>query len=279
VKRLKLGIFSSTPDIEKLGFIVKVLTGTPEQIAVSIRTWGFDGVEFMPDPDNIPDPVAFKTAMDNEGVALTVVNSGRMAVQNMALLHDDIKVRQRSLEAFKGFIDFAEHFKAPIGIGVARGKGVKNVSKEEEAEIATEIFKQLGQHAEKAGTKVMLEAAESEFTNFANTMDEVMGWVKAVDSPGFSVMLDTYQLANDEPTIEHGIEVTKGQASHIHLYDPSRWPPGVRSEQDRLDWPNLISTLRKVHMPDTASIVMAPDGDGAAAAIKSAKYLRKLLEE
>ncbi len=279
MKRLKLGIFSSTPDIEELGFVVKVLMGTPQQIAVNIREWGYDGVEFMPDPENIPDPVAFKAAMDNEGVELTVVNSGRMAVQNMALLHDDVIVRQKSLVAFKELIDFAGHFKSPVGIGVARGKGVKNVSKEEEGAIATEIFKQLGQHAENVGTKVMLEAAESEYTNFANTMDEVMGWVKAVDSPGFSVMLDTYQLANDEPSIEHGIEVTKGQATHIHLYDPSRWPPGVRSEKDRLDWPNLISTLHKVHMPDTASVVMAPEGDGAAAAIKSAKYLRQLLEE
>jgi len=279
VKRLRLGIFSSTPDIEDLGFIVKVLTGTPEQIATSINKWGYDGVEFMPDPENIPDPIRFSTALDNEGVALTVVNSGRMAVQNMALLHEDIKIRDRSLEAFKGIIDFAGHFKSPVGLGIARGKGISNVSKLEESEIAADIFKQLAQHAERAGTVVMLEAAESEYTNFANTMEEVMGWVNKIDSPGFSVMLDTYQLANDEPSIEHGIQVTKGQARHIHLYDPSRWPPGVMAKNDRLDWPHLISTLRKVHLPETGSVVLAPEGDPAVAAIKASKYLRGLLNE
>jgi len=279
LNRLKLSIFSSTPDIEDLGFIVKVLTGTPQQLATKIKKWGYDGIEFMPDPDNIPDPISFGAALDNEGVSLTVVNSGRMAVQNMALLHEDIKVRQKSLEAFKRFIDFAGYFKSPVGLGIARGKGVSNVSKEEEAEIATDIFSQLAKHAKKAGTVVMLEAAESEYTNFANTMEEVMGWVSKIDSTGFSVMLDTYQLANDEPSIEHGIQVTKGQARHIHLYDPSRWPPGVKAEQDRLDWPVLISTLRKVHLPSTGSVVLAPEGDPAVAAIKAAKYLRALLDE
>jgi len=278
VKRLKLGIFSSAPDIEDLGFIVKVLTGSPERLAKSIKKWGYDGVEYMPNPENIPDPIRFSGALDNEGVELTVVNSGRMAVQNMALLHEDIKIRERSLEAFKEIVDFAGHFKSPVGLGVARGKGISNVSKLEESEIAADIFKQLAQHAEKAGTIVMLEAAESAYTNFANTMEEVMGWVNRIDSPGFSVMLDTYQLANDEPSIEHGIRVTKGQARHIHLYDPSRWPPGVIAENDRLDWPHLIGILRKVYLPETGSVVLAPEGDPAIAAIKASKYLRGLLE-
>jgi hypothetical protein len=47
---LPLCLFASTPDIIPLGFMVKVLTGTPGEIAGHAVDWGYDGIEFMPDP-------------------------------------------------------------------------------------------------------------------------------------------------------------------------------------------------------------------------------------
>jgi len=46
-----------------LKFVVKVLTGTPEQLAQRAVDWGYDGIEFMPNPERVTDPVVFASSL------------------------------------------------------------------------------------------------------------------------------------------------------------------------------------------------------------------------
>jgi len=66
-----------------------VLTGSPEELAQRCAAWGYDGIELLPDPENIPDPEPYQRALENEGVKLYVVNSGRVAAQGMAQSDED----------------------------------------------------------------------------------------------------------------------------------------------------------------------------------------------
>ena len=197
---VSLCLFASTPDIVDLGFIVKVLTGDIGELPRRAVEWGYSGIEFMPDPENIPEPAAMERALEAAGAVMPVVNSGRMGVQGMALLHEDDRVRRKSIDAFKRMLDFAGYFRARVGLGVARGKGTRVP-----VQLADEVFRELAEHAERAGAVIMLEPADPGVTAFINTMDHAMAWVSRVASPAFSIMLDTYQLAESEPSIEHGI--------------------------------------------------------------------------
>jgi len=80
----------------QLDFVVKVLTGTPEELGRMAVNWGYDGIEFMPDPEHTPDPELFSRLLEQTGAVMPVVNSGRIAAQGMALLHEDIAVREKS---------------------------------------------------------------------------------------------------------------------------------------------------------------------------------------
>jgi hypothetical protein len=42
---MRLCLFSTTPDIAGLGFVVKVLTGTPEELAYRSVEWGYEGID------------------------------------------------------------------------------------------------------------------------------------------------------------------------------------------------------------------------------------------
>jgi sugar phosphate isomerase/epimerase len=210
---------------------------------------------------------------------MPVVNSGRMGVQRMALFHEDEAVRRRSIAAFKRMLDFPGFFGARVGLGVARGKGIPGATKEEMDSLAADVFRELAEYAERAGAVIMLEPADPGVTSYINTMDEAMEWVRCIASPAFSVMLDTYELAESEPSIEHGIHAARGQARHIHLYDPSRWPPGVRAETSRLDWPRIFELLRETGFHGSASVVLVPEGDPAPAARQTALFLRHALTE
>ncbi|MCJ7504026.1 MAG: sugar phosphate isomerase/epimerase [Acidobacteriia bacterium] len=276
---IQLCLFSSTPDMADLSFVVKVLTGTPVELAQRAVAWGYDGIEFMPDPLHVPDPREVDKALKAAGALMPVVNTGRMFAQGMALLHADALVRKDSSEAFKRILDFAGHFKARVGLGAARGAGIPGANREEMDRMAEDVFRELAAHAEKVQAVIMLEPADPGVTSYINTMDEAMAWVERIGSPAFSVMLDTYQLAESEPSLEHGIRAARGQARHIHLYDPSRWPPGVLPEKERLDWPHLARVLRQENFQGSGSVVLALEGDPEPAARKAVAYLRRIFEE
>jgi sugar phosphate isomerase/epimerase len=274
---VKLCLFSSTPDMNALSFVVKVLTGRIEELPRRAVDWGYDGIEFMPDPERVPDPVEFDAVLRASGAVMPVVNTGRMFAQGLTLLDADPAIRKRAIEGFKRILDFAGHFKARVGLGAARGAGIPGATLKEMKSLASEVFHELAAHAEKSGAVIMLEPADPGVTAFINTVEEAMAWVDRVASPAFSVMLDTYQLADSEPSIEHGIRAARGQARHIHFYDPSRWPPGVLAEKDRLDWRHIMRVLREEGFQGSGSVVLAPEGDPEPAARKSAAFLRRQL--
>ena len=85
------------------------------------------------------------------------------------------------------------------------------------------------------------------------------------------------RLAESEPSIEHGIRAACGQTRHIHLYDPSRWPPGVLAETMRLDWPRVFELLRETGFRGSASVAVVPEGDPAPAARRTSSFLRRTL--
>jgi sugar phosphate isomerase/epimerase len=102
---------------------------------------------------------------------------------------------------------------------------------------------------------------------------------KKINSPNFSIMLDTHQLWGAEKSIEEGIRSAEGQAYHIHLFEPSRWPPGVLPEKEVLDWKNIARVLKEEDFDGSASVVIAPEGDPEPVARKSVTYLRKLFNQ
>lgn len=262
-------LFASTPDVVRIGFIVKVLTGTPAELCRKAVEWGYDGIEFMPDPDHVPSVAEMKAALSASGAALPVVNSGRMAFQGYALLDYDPAIRAASVDAFKRLLDFAGEFGARVGLGASRGSSPAN------ERIAEEVFFELAEHAVKAGTVVMLEPADPGITACINSMDEAMIWVDRLAHPGFSVMMDTYELSEAEPSVEHGIRAARGAATHIHLYDPSRWPPGIRPESERMDWQRIARILEEERFQGSASVVLVPEGDPARAAQTTSAFLRR----
>lgn len=269
--KLRLCIFSSTPDIIEHNFVVNVLTGEPEDLLNRAVEYGYDGIEFLPDPDNIPDPVRLKDAMQRSGGSIPVLNTGRLAAQGVTLLHADARVRRKSLEAFKSIVSAAGHIGASVGLGMSRG--FPDPASAEQ--LADEVFRELAEHAEKAGTVVMLEPADPGYVgNFVTTVKEAAAWAKRIGSPGFSIMLDTYQLSEIEPSLAQGIRDAEGLARHIHLYDPSQWPPGVQDSHLRLDWNHVSATLQEENFTGTGSVVLAPEGDPAVTARKSAAFLR-----
>lgn len=275
----KLSVFASTPDMDEHAFVVKVLTGTLDAVALQAVEWGYDGIELLPNPNHVPRVEDVERAVSAAGACVTVVNSGRLYAQGMALLHRDAGSRRRALDAFKRLIDLGSALGAPIGLGAGRGATELSVSSSEEESVALGVFEEVAAYAEKAGGLVMLEPADSAETPSVPTVVEAVAWVERVGSPALTIMLDTYQIATREESFEQAFAASKGLARHIHLYDPGRRPPGSVDGESALDWPAVARALAASGFTGTGSVVLAPEGDVAGAARISARFLRGLLME
>jgi D-psicose/D-tagatose/L-ribulose 3-epimerase len=270
--RIKLCLFSSSPDIHARGFLTHVLTGDPQDLAARSLELGYDGFEYLPNPENVPNPNEFRRALDRTGAVLPVVNTGRMVRQGLTLFHPDPVVAGRAKEAFGRILEFAGAVGAQVGLGIARGPARPDLDPPSMDQLAEEVFVGLAERASAAGTVILLEPAETNVTRFILGVDEVMAWVDRVANPAFQIMLDTHQLVELEPSIEHGIRAARGRATHIHLFDPERTPPGTHPAS--LDWKQIFSLLHEERFQGSASAPL-PRPEQPATPQSVAAFLRE----
>ena len=189
------------------------------------------------------------------------------------------EIRRRALRGFKAMLDFGGYFRSRVHLGICRGKGIPGADKVEMDRMADEVFRELAAHAERVGATILLEAAETEFTSYINTMDDVMAWVDRIGSPAFAPMLDTHQLYGAERSIESGIRAARGRRpAHPPLRAeplPARRPGG----QAGPGLAEIARMLREEGLPASASVVIASEGDPEPVARTSAVYLRQLFSD
>ena len=276
--KLQLGLWATTPDFDGAKFPIKVLTGSLEDVARRAVSLGYDGLEFMPDPVNPPDPERMRKALERAGATLLVVNSGRMGSRDLALLGKDRNLRQRSLNAFKNLIDFGAYLKKRVCIGAeCRGRENPGETPEETQKITEDIFRELVEYAEKTKTVIMLEPTPFEH-GYIQTVSEAVDWVKRINSPYFNLHFDVQIHRKMEPSLEFAIRAGEGRPNHIHLYEENHWPPGLLAREKSTDW-GLVARLLRESGFNGSGAVPLPEGDVEADARRAAEFLRRLFSD
>jgi D-psicose/D-tagatose/L-ribulose 3-epimerase len=272
---LRLCLFATSAEMARISFVVRLLEGSLDEICQGALAWGYDGIELFPDPEDVPDPSELERAARASGCLVPVIDSGLMLPRGLTLLDPDPQVRARAMDAFERMIALAGAVGGSVNMGGARGNRPPGMSEGEVDRLTEEVFRSLAEEAEQAGSRILLEPT-GDYTSYITTVAESARWAERIDSPAFTVMLDTYQLAEAESSFEQGIRDAKGLADHIHLYDPSRWPPGVLPENNRLDWPRIVRALAAEGFAGTGSVVIVPQGDPEGPARAALAYLRGL---
>jgi sugar phosphate isomerase/epimerase len=272
----ELLVFSSTPDVAEDNFVVPVLAASLDDLPAKAVDHGFDGLEFLPNPHAIPDPETLRRAAAQAGARVGVINTGRLRPKGYAILHRDAARRRDSIDVFKRYIDLAGALGGRVGLGMARGDAETTVPAPDLAAVMRDVFGEIAAHAASAGTVVMLEPADPGYVAAILRVAEAREAAEAVASPGFSIMLDTYQLDQVEESIEAGFAAAGGMGRHIHLYDPEHWPPGIRDGR-RLDWAGVRAAMDRGGFSGSASTVLAPAGDLRAQARASNAFIRTTL--
>ncbi|MCA9449485.1 MAG: sugar phosphate isomerase/epimerase [Candidatus Omnitrophica bacterium] len=197
---------------------------------------GYDGVELAPftfaedvrEMDAAARTKIRKTAED-AGLEVAGIHWLLISPKGFHLTTEDEKVREATFEFLVSLQEFCRDVGgkvlihgSPVQRNLEEGQDRKLVE-----ERTLDIFRRLGESAEKIGVIHCLEPLDSGQTNFIQTPADGFEWVQSVDRPGFQMMLDA--RASFEENLEPGDELKKFHSAikHVHLNDKNLLGPGM----------------------------------------------------
>jgi sugar phosphate isomerase/epimerase len=187
---------------------------------------------FLPSPEDCKRATA---EIETHGLHLVSMQSLLFGTEGAELFGDD-RARSLFVNGMTRAINLAEILEIPnLVFGSPKQRIIPAyMSADEAAKIAVDVFRDLGDRALRAGTRISLEPNPKIYdTNFLNTVDEVIEMTKVIDHPAVRFTLDIGALhANAEISKMQSILGSDGiWIGHAHLSAPWLHAPTETSSE------------------------------------------------
>ena len=197
---------------------------------------GYEGVELAPftfaeDVRNLDQTERNRIRDTAERAGLEVVGIHWLLIspKGFHLTTEDESVREATVEFLVSLQKFCRDVGGKVLIhGSPQQRNLEAGQDRGVVEQRTlDIFRRLGESAEKLGVIHCLEPLDHEQTNFIQTPEEGFEWVQRTSRPGFQMMLDA--RASFVSGLEPGEELRKFHSAirHVHLNDTNLLGPGM----------------------------------------------------
>nr|MBI1228759.1 TIM barrel protein [Cytophagales bacterium] len=209
----------------------------------------------------LPDENVARSAVkeiEEFGLSLVSMQSLLFGVDD-AHLFGDIEQRRSFKHAMIRAINLAERFHIPnLVFGSPKQRRIPDDMTQDQAKNeAAEMFRSLGDIAQKAGTKISMEANPEIYgTNFLNTLDAVCNFVSFVNHPAVTTVLDIGAMHINQD-LDFDLK-TIPSLHHVHISEPNLMP----APQDIAALTKILRSLDEIGYDEAVSIEMklAPEG-------------------
>ena len=234
---------------------------------------GFDGAELaVRNPKNV-DLKSIVSLIKENHLEVPAIGTGQAyGEEGLSFSDPDKKIRKRAVERIKDQIVFASYFKAIVIIGLIRGVIVESVKKKEAEEWTIGCLRECTEFAKEYNIRLTLEPVNRYESNFINTLDEGIKFIKRVGAPNLGILADTFHMNIEEISIYDSIIKAKDYITHVHFADSNRWAPGC----GHLDFANIVQTLKKIDYQGYVSAEILPLPDPDKCARLTAEHLNKI---
>ena len=206
---------------------------------------GFDVLEFQAQPLlNIPDEELrnIKKAADDCGIELTY-SLGLDKKYDIST--DDPYIRNAGVAYLTDILKKVSVQEGKIISGVsyaAWGVPEGEIDKKKRTANSIDSMKKLANVAGSLGIQYAVEVVNRFEGVVLNTAKEAVEYVKAVDSPNVGILLDTYHMNIEEPSIGDAIRTAADYLIGFHVGENNRTAPG----RGHLDWNEIFDALKEV---------------------------------
>jgi sugar phosphate isomerase/epimerase len=256
----------------KLSCQVWIIPGKDlEEKLALMEQWGFDAVEL---PGDI---------VGNEKKYIDVVKKTKLKVSaicggapNGDIVSEDAGKRVEAVKVLKRLITSAGAVGAVGPILVPAFNGQTTLGNQEIRKILVDTLPGIGEHALKAGTRLILEPLNRKEAFFLRLVADAAAIARDCKSDGISVMGDFYHMYIEE-TSNLGAFISGGsRVHHVHLASGvQRILPGQDDQQHNLQpWVDGFRGLKGIGYQDYCSFECGVRGDPEVEIPKSMAFLR-----
>ena len=237
-------------------FAYNTLVYAGEDIAEGIRRiahYGYEGVEFIGEPDELNSEVIKNHLKSNNILASSICSLFNM---ERDLVSSDKKVRKNTVEYIKKNISFAAEINAGVVIvsPTACMKIHPEASIDKEWAWAVEGIKEAAEVAKDHDVVLVIEAWNRYETYMINRLDQSMKMVDDVGMDNVGTMGDTFHMNIEEQNIAHAIKKAKGYLRHIHFADSTRAAPG----HGHIDFKAVAAAIKDIGYRGYISMELLP---------------------
>lgn len=268
VKFMKLSIVLST---QPASFSALAYKGQIEDNIIKIKNFGYDGVELaVRDPQKL-DVVSLKSILTKIDFPVSAIGTGQAyAEEGLYLTHPDSDIREKAIERIKSHMVLAESLSTLVIIGLLRGKNETGIDSDKINNWLIEALKELSAYDE--NVKLAIEPINRYETDIVNTVRGGLDLIEKIDCENIGLLLDTFHMNIEEPSITESIKIAKNCLFHFHIADSNRWHPGA----GHINFKEVLETLDTVGYDDYVSAEIMPMPDPDTAAEKTIDFMRTL---
>jgi sugar phosphate isomerase/epimerase len=247
--------------------------GDFEANVAKIAALGYDGVELAIRDPNLVDADELLRAVSAHGLEIPAIGTGQAwGEEGLSFTDPDPAVREAAIQRVRDHVPLAAHLDAVIIIGLLRGIVRPGVDHEQAMDWLVKALQACSAAAAPHGVRLTLEPINRYETTLINNVAQGLTLIECVEAGNFGLLLDTFHMNIEEPSIEESIRACGDRIFHFHVADSNRWYPGA----GHLDFRRILEALFAVGYAGYVSGEFMPQPDADTSARKAITYLRTI---
>ena len=241
-----------------------------EEKVAKLEKWGGVGLEVG--GSGLAGRVkSIKDALKGTNVKISAICAGYAGAP---ISHDPAE-REKAIKTIKEILAAAGDIESTGLIVVPAFNNQTTLGNKEGRKILVDMLPDLGEHAVKCGTRVLLEPLNRGEAFFLRQLADAAAICRDVNHPGVCMMGDFYHM-NIEETSDCGAFLSAGKyLHHVHLASAKRNLPG----QDEKSFVDGFRGLKMIGYQDYCSLECGCKGDPEVEIPKSFRFLEKQWEQ
>jgi 5-keto-L-gluconate epimerase len=243
---------------------------------------GYDGVELgIRDPQAM-DAAELEAMLARHGLLCPVISTGQAWIEErLSFTGPDPAVRIAAVERIRQHIALAASLNtmpAPashpmIMLGLIRGKRTEGISDDQAMMWLDECLRECAAASTDTGVRLVIEPINRFEADFIHSARDGMALLERVGYDHVGLILDTFHMNIEEPSIEESMCLVGARLFHFHLSDSNRWHPGA----GHIDFASVVRTLADMGYDAFLSGEFMAKPDAETAARRMIEHMRPLL--
>jgi sugar phosphate isomerase/epimerase len=219
------------------------------------------------------NPEELEEVVGKNGLVVPALGTGQAwGEEGLSFTSDDPQVRRAAIERVKSHIPLAARFDAAVILGLIRGISPEGQDHARSMAYLVAALQECSAAAASYGVRYALEPLNRYETDLIHTVADGLDLIEQVGADNFGLLLDTFHMNIEEPSIEDSIRQCGDRIFHFHVADSNRWCPGA----GHLDFEHILATLFEAGYDGYVSGEFMPVPDADTGAMRSIEYLRSL---